>query len=202
MANWTEMRKAPQRLRALLAANHGTLRGFVRLILAQLEFVLGRFDAHLQPDAQQTKRLVFVCLGNINRSAFAEWVARAQGATVCSIGLSTSTGAPAFSTAIRTASEFGIDLSAHVTTDITDYEHQTGDLLLAMEVRHVKQLLDYGIPAHAIVLLGHWSTPRRIHLHDPYTLSDAYYRSCFTLIHSAVGNLIRELRVAKSPCVH
>ena len=201
MADWQSMRAAPQRLRALLAGNHGTLRGFVRLALAQLELILGRLDDHLHPDAQQTKRLVFVCLGNINRSAFAEWVARAQGAAVCSIGLSTTTGAPAFATAIRTAREFDIDLSAHVATDITDYRYELGDLLLAMEIRHVKKLLERGIPPDAIALLGNWSTPQRVHLHDPHTLSDAYYRTCFTLIESAVSHLVSELRSARSPCV-
>lgn len=201
MADLQAMFKAPQRIRALLAGNYGTLRGFVRMTLGQIEFILGRLDTHLQPDARQIKRLVFVCLGNINRSAFAEWVARAQGATACSIGLSTTTGAPAFDTAIKTASEFGVDLSAHVATDIADYRYETGDLLVAMEIRHVKQLLNRDIPARAIALLGNWSTPQRFHLHDPYTLSDAYYRTCFTLIYSAVGHLVRELRVVKSPCI-
>lgn len=201
MSDLKSMRKAPQRVQSLLAENYGTLRGYVRLALAQLELILGRLDTYRQPDARQTKRLVFVCLGNINRSAFAEWVARTLGATVCSIGLSTTTGAPAFCTAIRTASEFDIDLSAHVATDIADYQYESGDLLLAMEIRHVKQLLDRGIPPRAIALLGNWSTPKRIHIHDPHTLSDAYYRTCFALIHSAVGHLISELRAAKSPCI-
>ena len=201
VVDWQSLRATQQRLRTLLAGNHGTLRGFVRLALAQLELILGRLDDHLHPDAQQTKRLVFVCLGNINRSAFAEGVARAQGAAVCSIGLSTTTGAPAFATAIRTARAFDIDLSAHVATNLADYQFAEGDLLLAMEIRHVKRLLDHGIPPRAIALLGNWSTPQRIHLHDPHTLSDAYYHTCFTLIHSAVSHLVRDLRAGQSPCV-
>jgi len=66
-------------------------------------------------------RLVFVCLGNINRSAFAEQVARSLSANTCSIGLSTTTGAPAFDKAIETAPLFGLDLSHHRATNLKDY---------------------------------------------------------------------------------
>jgi protein-tyrosine phosphatase len=71
-----------------------------------------------------------------------------------------------------------------------------------MEIRHAKQLLARGISERAIALLGHWASPHRIHLHDPHTLSDAYFRSCFSLIHSAVINLSADLSSAASPSVH
>lgn len=185
----------------VLRTNYGTLRGWVRSMLGQLEFVTGRLDPHLSPAALQVNRLVFVCLGNINRSAFAGAVGRAHGLNVLSIGLATTTGAPAFETAVITAERFGVDLSSHAATDISDYPYQPGDLLLAMEVRHIKQLVAHGIPLSAIAPLGHWASPHRIHLHDPHTLSDEYFRTCFTLIHSAVINLAEDLRASQSPCV-
>jgi protein-tyrosine phosphatase len=185
----------------VLRTNYGTFRGWVRSLLGQLEFASGRLDNHLNPPGSQVNRLVFVCLGNINRSAFAGAVGRANGLNVFSIGLSTTTGAPAFATAVTTAQRFGIDLSSHGATDISDYLYQPGDLLLAMEVRHIKQLLAYGIPLRAIAPLGHWASPHRIHLHDPHTLSDEYFRTCFALIHSAVINLAADLRASQSPSV-
>lgn len=191
----------PSHLRRVIDANYGTTRGLVRTLLAQLEFVLGRLDDHTDPAAAQVDRLVFVCLGNINRSAFAEQVARALGANTCSIGLSTTTGGPAFHKAIETAPQFGLDLSSHRATDITDYSFRPTDLLLAMEIRHAGQLVASGVPKQSIALLGHWAAPHRIHLHDPHTLSDAYFRTCFTLIHSAVHGLVAEMRAAQSPCV-
>lgn len=189
-----------QRWQALTAANYGTFRGFVRATLAHAEFVLGRLELHLQPPAD-TLRLVFVCLGNINRSAFAEAAARELGAKTCSIGLSTSTGAPAFRTAVELAPDFGLDLGAHKATDILDYSFEPGDLLLVMEIRHARRLVARGIPAESIALLGHWASPRRIHLHDPHTLSDAYFRTCFTLIRSAVHGVVAHMRALNSPCV-
>lgn len=190
-----------RRLGGLVNGCFGTHRGLVRLLLGEAEFLLGRLNPFLTPDLTRTRRLVFVCLGNINRSAFAEKVATAMGLEAVSIGLSTSTGAPAFPMAVATAVRFGIDLSDHQATDIGDYEYQEGDLLLAMEVRHAHRLAERGIPRAAIALLGHWSSPHRIHIHDPHTLSDAYFRTCFSVIQSAIRELAQACRGKGSPCL-
>ena len=55
------------RLRTLIDTNHGTTRGWVRTMLAQTEYVLGRVEDHIHPVGREVDRLVFVCLGNINR---------------------------------------------------------------------------------------------------------------------------------------
>ncbi|PHV12109.1 arsenate reductase/protein-tyrosine-phosphatase family protein [Chitinimonas sp. BJB300] len=195
------LQAARQTLAELTRTNYGTFRGWVRHLLGQVELVTGRVDPWVALEPATVHRLVFVCLGNINRSAFAEGVARAQGGKVCSLGLATTTGAPAFELALQTAPRFGIDLGRHAATDIGDYQYREGDLLLVMEIRHARQLLARGIPMRAIALLGAWATPKRIHLHDPHTLSERYFYTCFTLIHVAVINLLAELRQAGSPCV-
>lgn len=191
----------PARLTQVINANHGTARGWVRALLSQTEYVLGRLEPFVAPAHADVQRLVFVCLGNINRSAFAEQVARSLGARTCSIGLSTTTGAPAFDKAQEFAPRFGLDLSQHRATNMSDYARQPGDLLLAMETRHARQLVAAGVPPACIALLGHWSSPHRIHLHDPHTLSDAYFKTCFTLIQSAVRGLAEDLRSHQSPCI-
>lgn len=189
------------RIKQLVETNYGSFRGLVRLIFAQIEFAVGRLNKHLSPNPIKIQRLVFVCLGNINRSAFAEWVAKKNGANVCSIGLSTTTGTPAFQAAVKTAAKFGIDLSKHSATDIAEYDYQPGDLLLVMEIRHVKMLIANGIPEASIAFLGNWAAPHRIHLHDPHTLSESYFNTCFTLINSAVNNLICDFHTSGSSCV-
>lgn len=191
-----------QNITRLIGTNYGTHRGFIRALLAQIEFLLGRLNSYIHPDATQVKRLVFVCLGNINRSAFAENVAKSLGVNTCSIGLSTQTGLPAFHMAVTTAAYYGFDLSSHQATNIADYKFRQGDLLLAMEIRHIHKLVALGIPKESISLLGYWAKPIRIHLHDPHTLSNVYFKTCFSLINSAVLELVTEMRVAKSPCVN
>ncbi|MBC7680969.1 MAG: phosphotyrosine protein phosphatase [Ferruginibacter sp.] len=195
------MRTFSSRIRQLADTNYGTLRGAVRVLLGQVEYVLGRTEPYLHPRLQDTHRLVFVCLGNINRSAFSEAVARGQGVHTCSIGLSTTTGHPAFHKAIATAQPLGLDLASHTATDLSDYRFRPTDLLLVMEIRHAHQLRAAGYPAASIALLGHWAAPHRIHLHDPHELSDAYFRTCFSLLQSAVQGLVLDLRAAGSPCI-
>lgn len=195
------LQRSGQTLQQLTRTNYGTFRGWVRSFLAQLEWVTGRVDRFVTVNPERVNRLVFVCLGNINRSAFAEGVAHTHRARACSLGLATTTGAPAFATAVDSARRFGIDLSTHAATDFNDFTYCPGDLLLAMEIRHVHQLIANGIPANAIALLGAWSSPRRLHLHDPMLQSDDYFVTCFTLIHSAIINLVEELRSGSSPCL-
>ncbi len=195
------MRSFLSRVHRLIDTNYGTMRGLIRVLLGQMEYVLGRTESYLHPRLYAVERLVFVCLGNINRSAFSEAVACGQGVHTCSIGLSTTTGYPAFHKAVATAQALGLDLTAHTATDLSDYQFRPTDLLLVMEIRHAQQLRAAGYPADSIALLGHWAAPHRIHLHDPHVLSDAYFRTCFNLLQSAVHGLVADLRVAGSPCI-
>ncbi len=189
------------RLKDLIDANHGTHRGWVRYLLGQAEGIIGPSDRFRRIAPPKVGRLVFVCLGNINRSAFAHVVAAHEAAECISIGLSTTTGAPATSMAQEVAREFGLSLEQHTATDISKYEPREDDLLLVMELRHAHRLVSRGIPPGQIALLGHWARPIRYHIHDPEKLSREYYRSCFSVIRSAVVNLVSELERAGSPSI-
>jgi protein-tyrosine phosphatase len=188
-------------LQQLCSTNYGTARGLVRAVLADLEEALGRIARFEAYDPAATRRLVFVCQGNICRSAYADCVARTLDLNSASVGLATSSGAPAFELARRIAAERGVDMSAHVTTAWPDLEAMPGDLFLPMEIRQAHALLRLGVPGERIALLGTWARPRRVHLHDPHTLSPAYFRTCLALIDSAVRNLALELAQAGSPAV-
>jgi len=197
----TLFRAFAQRAAQLIDVNFGTFRGLVRFLLGEFEYLSGRLAPFTTSRPLEVHRLVFVCLGNINRSAFAAEVARIDGARVISIGLSTTTGAPAYDRAITTAKLFDIDLENHVATDYSDYRYSQGDLLLAMEVRHVKELIQRGIPSQSIALLGHWGAPHRIHIHDPHVLSELYFQTCFLILYSATKRLVAELHAGKAPCI-
>jgi protein-tyrosine phosphatase len=189
------------RLGHVVASSHGTWRGAVRTWLGEAEYVTGRLSPWLAPQPQAVSRLVFVCLGNINRSAYAAALARRAGAHCVSFGLSTTTGVPATDLALRTAAQRGLDLSAHRATDMTAHAPLPGDLVLAMEVRHARRLQAAGFAPPAVALLGHWGSPHRIHIHDPHTLSPAYFATCFTVLESAVGGLLGWLAAGGSPAV-
>lgn len=139
-------------------------------------------------DPAAARRVVFVCHGNICRSAYAEAVARQVGMRAASIGLSTTSGLPAHPPVIAAAQKMGVDLSKHRTTAIDDFMIEPGDLLLAMEVRQVGVLGRHprmnAMPAD---LLGRFAGVP--HLHDPYQLNQPYLRVCLSRIDRAVRAL-------------
>lgn len=172
-----------------LARRFGTHRGLARLLLAYGQTATGAAGI-VPPQPAAVRRLVFVCQGNICRSAFAEAAARRRGLAACSFGLSTTAGAGAHPPAIEAADRFGVDLRPHRAIRCEDYAPRAGDLLLAMEVRQLHRLAaDSRLAALPRSLLGLWATPRRPHLHDPYSLSEAYMRTCLEAIDTAVAAL-------------
>jgi len=189
------------RARALIEANHGTHRGLVRGLLGQLEYVFGTADNYLDCDFRTVNRLVFVCLGNINRSAFAHICALSLGVRAASVGLATSAGASAPARTVDAAAQLGRDLAGHRATPLADFSRETGDLFMVMELRHARRLRKLGIPGEQIALLGAWAMPIRLHIHDPHGLSDRYLMTCLRILDTAVLNLVNRLRHEGSPCV-
>lgn len=178
-----------------IAWRHGTWRGAVRAWLAHVELRAGRLETFRLRHPQRVRRIVFVCLGNICRSAYAHRIAERLGMHAVSIGLATTSGAPSPEAAQQAAQRCGEDLSTHRATDFYDFDPQPGDLFLTMEIRHAHELQRRLIHRSdvQIALLGLWCNPPYPHLHDPYTLSDAYFELCFTRLRQAVHNLQRSL---------
>jgi protein-tyrosine phosphatase len=173
----------------LITSNFGTLRGLVRLGVSYGEVALGAAGIS-QPDPAEVRRLIFVCHGNICRSAFADVVAQKAGLRVASFGLSTDAGKGAHPPAIKVAAALGFDLSAHHTTRGQDFAPEDGDFLLAMETRQLRRLSTQPIlSALPRSLLGLYAKPSFPHLHDPYELDAAYMPVCLKRIESAVANL-------------
>lgn len=185
-------------VRQFFSAKHGTERGYVRHCLALLEYYGGTVESFSRIDWNAVDRLVFVCLGNICRSAFAHqfMLDQRRDIEVVSIGLSTTTGVGANEQAIATASDRGVDMTSHRAVDLSGFEVRSGDLFLAMEIRQARRLNEYlkgtefeGLERLQIGLLGVLCSPPRPHLHDPYSLSPEYFNTCFSHIEDAVLNL-------------
>lgn len=181
----------------VIRARFGTLRGLVRLGLSYPQVALG-LSATRAPDPVAVRRLVFVCQGNICRSAFADIAARKAGLRAVSFGLSTTTGRAAHDPAIAAAWAMGHDLSRHRAIDLADYAPEPGDVLLAMEVRQLHRLAADPRTAHLPrMLLGRWTRPMLPHLHDPYGLDDRYMAQCLSRIERAVGALFNAFPTAR-----
>jgi protein-tyrosine phosphatase len=174
----------------LIDRNFGTWRGLVRLGLSY-----GQMLAIPRTDLGNVKRVVFVCHGNICRSAFADVLARDLGMNVASFGLSTSAGLPAHPPVTEVAKDMGVDLTHHRTTKVEDFEPLPGDLLLVMEARQASKLRhDPRFAGMQVDLLGRYAgTP---HIHDPYELNDDYLRISLSRIDRAVRTLAKRLKTS------
>jgi protein-tyrosine phosphatase len=175
-------------------ANH---RGLIRTVLADCMWRMGPYRKYGRVDWRNVERLVFVCQGNICRSPFAHHLAKVSGTElpVASFGLATTTGGTADSVAIDAAGDFGLDMSEHRATDLTDFAIRNGDLLLVMEDRHISWISPYLAQKDVQVrLLGLWCRPRFALLYDPHGHPRDYFLSCFDRINRAVANLLQEHR--------
>lgn len=182
-------------MKAWIDRRFGTWRGLLRLLLAYAELASGRLRAFRLRDPQQVRRVVYVCLGNICRSAYGDKLAREFGLEVASLGLSTSTGAASPAEAVDAARRQGVDLDGHRAVDWGDFKVRPGDLFLVMEVRQAHELRRRLGPRAdvQVCLLGMWCSPVMPHLHDPFSLSAGYFDTCFKRVRQATVNLDKVL---------
>lgn len=177
----------------IFIARYGSRRGFVKSKWYQLLYYLGRYR-HYNVPWSSIDRLVFVCTGNICRSAFAEAVAKKLGIKAISVGIHAIEGAPADRQAISTAEAMGYNLSSHLTTPIMYPEFNRTDLLIAMEPWQAELVSSNLSQKYHTTLLGMWSNPIRPYIHDPYMKSESYFNNCFNYIEKSVHAIAAKLQ--------
>jgi protein-tyrosine phosphatase len=200
-----------------LIDQYGTPRGVLQVYWNKFLNLIGYYRKYSTVDWNSIDRLVFVCKGNICRSAYAEIVARSIGVDSISCGVSTKDNVPANDDAIKTAESRGLSLKEHRTSRLTSIELKSTDLLIAMEPWHVEALERYcedhlnakstadqasnlaSNPASnkadqpAITLLGLWGPSKRPHLPDPYGRTSVYFNNCFDYIEKSVYEIEKKI---------
>ena len=138
-----------------------------------------------------SRRIVFVCSGNICRSPYAHVLARMRGMNAISCGTHTRPGLPADGVAITEAARRQVDLTSHTTTRWEDVELQEGDLIVAMQLRHAWAVLPRARAHHCPIVMLSSLLPEFAPVWDPYGKhSDAYQRA-FDLIDAGVERMTR-----------
>jgi protein-tyrosine phosphatase len=180
----------------LIADRFGSTRGLVRLALSWPERLPGL--SREKAPRGDVRRLVFVCHGNICRSAYADVLARSLGAESASFGLSTTSGLGAHPPVAALAEAAGLSLADHRTTSLPQFHPREGDLLLAMEHRHLRRLAaDPQLRELPRLLLGAFASPPLPHLHDPFEHEGVYMERCLARIDGAVRRLVARYPAAR-----
>ena len=176
-----------------IADHYGSRRGLLRHIAYTTRGYLqpGRTAVSNLADVQ---RLVFICKGNICRSAMAEAVAQSAGFAARSYGFETHPGKPAHERMTKAAAALGHDLSTHRTTPVNQYVQSAGDLVLVFEPAHLGRVAPGAAAGPRTGLLGHWARPVRPYIHDPYGGTEPYFAIVARLIDDAVMRVVRGIR--------
>ncbi len=173
--------------------HYGSRRGVVRVYWCRFRYLTGSYRKYRQINWGSVERLVFVCKGNICRSAYAEAVARSLGINAISCGVETRTGFPADEDAYRTAAARGFDLSKHKTTPVQSITFRDGDLLIAMEPWQLEYIAREFGEKYKHSLLGLWGRPANPYIQDPYGASSVYFNNCFNYIENSVHEIARKI---------
>ena len=181
------------RMNGWLRKNYGSRRGFLKIWWSRAQNLAGYYRDYRTVDWERVERLVFVCQGNICRSAYAEARAAMQGNKAVSYGLATQPDLPANERAIEVAARRGVGLESHRTAPIEEYEPKSGDLLVAMEPWQASRLVDIYGTSSACTLLGLWGRPITPHIQDPYGATPEYFNHCFNNIDIAVNEILGKI---------
>jgi len=181
-----------------LAEAYGSRAGFVHTYWHRFLHFLGWYRNYHDIDWASVERLVFVCKGNICRSAFAEAVARSMGMDAVSCGLQTVMSAPANEDAVMTARKKGFRLEEHRTMPIMYMVLRKTDLLVAMEPWQAEYIRRQLVRPHAYTLLGLWSRPVLPHIQDPHGAPSAYFDRCFSYIENSVHDIVEQIEKSRA----
>ncbi len=156
--------------------------------------------------SRPVESILFVCLGNICRSPFAERIASLQlsrqGRTdlLCrSAGIRASQAAKAPAEACEAAARYGLSLADHRPQQLSHELVRDSDLIVVMEPGQVSTLkAAYPEAADRIVLLPLFDRKRasgyaRFHIEDPFMKPLPAFEACYARIERSVEALLDHL---------
>jgi len=142
--------------------------------------------------ANQIRQLLFVCYGNICRSAFGAELARQRlpNHRVESAGLAEEEGRQTPQEIAQLARERGVELARHRSVRITGEHVRAADLILVSDVENLRAVLAaWPGAASRTTMLGLFAEPAVVSIPDPYGAPQAEAAHSLDLVASAVKGL-------------
>jgi len=164
-----------------------------------------------EPEPRASRRVLFVCMGNICRSPTAEGVFRkllAERAPELDVDIDSAgthgfhDGAPPDPRACRAAERRGVDLRQLRARRVTERDFEEFELVLAMDEQNREFLLEV-CPAeyrHRIRLLLEFAPHlERLDVPDPYYGGSTGFEHVLDLVEEAAAGLLEHLRNTPPP---
>ncbi len=169
-------------------------RCIIKKLADRLYLTSGRVDALKNIDGRRVGRLVFVCLGNVCRSPYAEVAAQAYGIHATSCGVEVRHSAPAELMAVEAASLRGIDLTKHRSRSIYSIDLNTFDCLVVMAPSQLSVAIALAAEKGCqVTLIGLWCKPTIAEIPDPYGRSLDQFILCFDHIDRALTGFLHAI---------
>lgn len=157
-------------------------------------------------DSGNKHHVIFVCKGNICRSAFAEYYLRsviAEGThKIESCGLDVDQGLFSPPEAVSVAKEFKVDLELHQSKGVASCDVHNADLILPMEFQQYLRLKSmYPSKQSKIRLLrdfAPWPDRLLCNINDPYGSDEDEFRRCFKRLQRSLDRLKSHLAISES----
>jgi protein-tyrosine phosphatase len=168
----------------------GSKTGFVRFFYHRALSLVGAYRKY-SPKASSvnSRRMVFICSGNICRSPVAEVYARSLGMKAASCGLSCGDNYPADPRAREFARSQGLSLDHHKTVNVRDFEFQKSDLIVVMEPSQIEQFEQKVGKNYTLVLAGSYCQTSTPYIHDPFNCCPAFFTRCEAKVIECVRGL-------------
>lgn len=156
----------------------------------------------LRANLKRKPEMLFVCFGNICRSAFAEAYASRQfekhGLDVVKVGSAGTYGRSnrkSPETARAVCREFDISLEKHRSRSLDESLIQSAGAIVCMDLRNYGDVLRKFPGARSkTFMLGALSQDKhQIEIPDPWSMPSAHFRKCFGRISEAIDSLVRTL---------
>lgn len=157
-------------------------------------------------DSGNRRHVIFVCKGNICRSAFAEYYLRREVSVgtyrIESCGLDVDQGVFSPPEAVCVAKEFELDLGLHRSKGLVSCDVHNADLILPMEFRQYQRLkaMFPGEQTKIRLLRDFAPWPDRLlcNIEDPYGSNEKEFRRCFKRLQRALDGLKSHMAIREN----